>query len=218
MRHSHYLAIGDSITVGVGASPGRGYAPLAIQALKKTGVPWKLWRAARKGATSRDVLAWTAHSPYLHHRIQRAQVITLLIGGNDLLRTFLLFRLNRRSTVLTSALLSYRANLHRIISHIRLLSSAPVFLLNQYNPFPHSSLATTWMDSFNRQITVTADDWGLSLVDIHDQFSGKEHQLIDGFRTGTLADLPLIGNKPVHPNNRGHQVIAAAVVTAILDG
>ncbi|PTM58499.1 SGNH/GDSL hydrolase family protein [Desmospora activa] len=217
MRHSYYLAIGDSITVGVGASPGQGYAPLAVRSLKNTGVPLKLLRAARKGAISREVLAWTTLSPRLRAWIRQAQVISILIGGNDLLRAFLAFRLTQRPAVLTSTLLSYRANLHRIITHIRQLTPVPVFFLNQYNPFPRSPFAANWIDAFNRQIAGTADNWGIPLVDLHDLFLGQEPQWIDGFRTGSLSDVPLLGSKPIHPNNRGHQAIAAVVAATILE-
>ncbi|MDR6224681.1 SGNH/GDSL hydrolase family protein [Desmospora profundinema] len=218
MRHSPslYLAIGDSITVGVAASPGRGYAKLVTGTLARAGPAWTLSRAARKGATSKEALFWTVFSPRVRLLIRYARVITLLIGGNDLLYAYLASRFTRRPLILSSAVAAYRRNLHLILYQIRHHSPAPVFLLNQYNPFPRSTFATAWVDAFNSQTADTADRWGIPLINLHELFTGRETGWIDGYRNGSLSDIPLIGPKPIHPNNAGHQAIADAVAATVL--
>jgi lysophospholipase L1-like esterase len=89
-------------------------------------------------------------------------------------------------------------------------------LLNQYNPFPASALSGTWVGAFNQQTAEVADRWEATLIDLHEWFAGQEPWWIDGYKTGSLDDISLVGPKPIHPNDHGHQAIANALLAAVL--
>jgi lysophospholipase L1-like esterase len=98
-----------------------------------------------------------------------------------------------------------------LIGMIRHRNHRPLFILNLYNPFPASPLAVLRVSEMNGIIAGVAARWQVPVIDIHDRSLGLESFLIHGYRTGTLSDLRLLGNNPIHPNGEGHRVIAEAV-------
>lgn len=81
-----YLAIGDSLTVGIGVplmDPGfvEYYRDLSQQILKK---PILYQKYARSGATTEDVLNFT-YSPFVMEAVKCANIITITAGGDDLI-------------------------------------------------------------------------------------------------------------------------------------
>ncbi len=80
-----YVALGDSAAQGVGASrPSHGYVGLLAQRLRdRTGRPVQVVNLSRSGAHLRDVLR--SQLPALAALGRRPDVVTLAVGGNDLL-------------------------------------------------------------------------------------------------------------------------------------
>ncbi|OYD09854.1 SGNH/GDSL hydrolase family protein [Paludifilum halophilum] len=206
-----YVALGDSITVGYSAVGRRGFVDRLADRLSQQGHPINVYNAARKGMTSRLLVDQLAGSPYLHHLLYRANLITLCIGGNDLLYAYIRFFLSGDPSVYFQTVYHYEFRLRRIYSLIRSRSSAPLFTLNLYNPFPHSPSAVTWISAINDRIEKISAGWSVPIIDLYHHFLGSEPFLIRGYRTGHLSDYRLFGSNPVHPNDRGHQLIANAL-------
>ncbi len=78
-----WVALGDSVTQGVGASsPASAYAALALRDLRElTGRPWRLINLSMSGARCRDVLE--SQLPVLDDHDLGPAVVTAVIGSND---------------------------------------------------------------------------------------------------------------------------------------
>ncbi|MFO7289514.1 Lysophospholipase L1 [Planifilum fulgidum] len=211
MRPFHYVAFGDSITAGYNAPHRRGYVELLGFRLGSR-IP-RVWVAncGKKGATSGDLLFYMTFSPFFRSALRRADLMTLCIGGNDLLHAYLKMNLLRRPDAIPRSLHLYSLNLNNLIGMIRRANPGPLLVLNLYNPFPLSPLAVRWVREMNAIIDGVAARWNVPVVDICDRFLGKEPFLIYGYRTGTLSDYRLFGGNPIHPNGEGHRIIAEAV-------
>ncbi|MDF2939272.1 MAG: Lipase/Acylhydrolase with GDSL-like motif [Paenibacillaceae bacterium] len=80
------LALGDSLTRGVGDDDAEGYVGKLKKLLaEKAGKPVFVWNYAVSGATSTDMLADIA-KPTAQDYISQADIILFTIGGNDLNR------------------------------------------------------------------------------------------------------------------------------------
>lgn len=211
MRSFYYVAIGDSITAGYNAPHRRGFVDILGARLGTRHPRVKIANGGKKGATSADLLFFLTFSPFLHTALRRADLITLCIGGNDLLQAYLKMMLFRHPGVFPRSMHLYGHHLNRLIGLIRRANRNPLFLLNLYNPFPSSPLAVQRVQEMNGVIDGVAARWDVPVVDIHDRFLGREPFLIHGFRTGSLSEYRLFGDNPIHPNGEGHRVIAEAV-------
>ncbi len=231
-----YIAFGDSLSVGVGASdePGRGWVGLVSAALPE----WDLSNLGVSGDDSRELLFSGPLDEGLRlidHRATDAEpgnevgAITLEIGGNDLLDIYfelvipgdcpsVIEALQRDTCVraLENTLIIFRISLAETLD--RLIEAAPetpIFLMTLYNPFSGDG---TTID----EISVLA-------------LEGQEETpfpkgLNDIIReVGTEAGVilvewyePFLGKKSeyisfdlIHPNDLGHAVMAEAVIEAM---
>jgi lysophospholipase L1-like esterase len=202
-----YTALGDSITAGYNAPRRQGYAHRLTKRLKHQGLPAKLYTISKKGWTSGDLLqasAWFS----TRLAIRNAQLITVYVGGNDLIFANIKYLLTRNPNVFSQVITTYGNNLQHLYKQIRRLSSAPIYTLNLFNPFPHSVLPNTWVPVLNQVTAIVSAQWDSTVVNIYELFQGMEPLLIDGYQTGRLENyVPIIAKNPVHPNERGHALI-----------
>ncbi|GAA5346444.1 lysophospholipase L1-like esterase [Planifilum fimeticola] len=211
MKPFHYVAFGDSITAGYSAPRRRGFVDMLGFRLGSRFPRVRVANCGKKGATSGDLLFYMTFSPFFHSALRRADLMTLWIGGNDLLHAYLKMILFRHPDAIPRSMHRYGHHLDRLIGVIRRANRSPLLLLNLYNPFPLSPLAVHRVEVMNAIIDGVASRWNIPVIDIHDRFLGREPFLIDGFRTGSLSDYRLLGENPIHPNGEGHRVIAEAV-------
>lgn len=203
-----YTALGDSITEGYSAPGKRGYVNLLSYGLHKEHPSFRLLNVSRKGWTSRRLLLRLARSPRLVQAVGQADLLTLWIGGNDLIFTYIKGMMSTTPYLYEQALTQYSHHMDQIFAWIHWARSRPFLVCNLYNPFPNSGFARQWVGAFNQVLGGVCQGWGVPLVDIHSAFLGREAKLIHGYRNGTISDIPLIGHRPVHPNRKGHEVIA----------
>jgi lysophospholipase L1-like esterase len=153
-----YVALGDSLTVGVGASflaPGfvGRYIRLTEEKLSKH----VFADIYAKSGTETSGVRKIVESPALHEKIKRANIITLSAGGNDLINASKDFVETGEITELTDSIKECHSNMVQIIRKINELKkecSIPyrVYLLNLYNPLPDIPLADKWVRLFNRHL------------------------------------------------------------------
>ncbi|MBN2909892.1 hypothetical protein JQC72_10185 [Polycladomyces sp. WAk] len=212
-----YTALGDSITAGYNAPRRRGYAHRLTRRLKYQGLPAKLYTICMKGWTSGDLLFASAW-PSNRLAIRNAHLITVYVGGNDLIFAHVKYLLTRNPNVFSQVIATYGNNLQHLYKRIRRLSSAPVYALNLYNPFPHSVLPNTLVPALNQMTADVSARWDITVVNIYESFQGMEPLLIDGYQTGRLENyVPIISRNPVHPNEHGHEQIARELWETISD-
>lgn len=202
-----YTALGDSITYGDNASsPRLAYPQLAVSTYNRSNPRMiRGYVLARSGWTSSnllDAVLWQGSE-----MIKRSSVVSVWIGGVDLANAAITPLVNGGPFPNMEMLLQFRQNLSAILEHIRKISSARIVCCTQYNPFPSSSIAVEWISRLNQTTQTIAAAHGAKIAPAHKWFEGKQAELIDGYRGGQLEDI-LGGTLPIHPNDRGHRIIA----------
>jgi len=195
---TRFMAMGDSLTAGYGAVPAtRGFAyQLYLDGSIDT-VPDTLFtNAAVPGATSQDIL---------DHQVPMAvtrfhpHVITLTVGGNDLLGI-----LNGEDPGVVLA--TFQENLFQILATLRAeLPEAKIVVGNLYEP-PVPG-ADQIVPVFNQILAGVAGSLGVSVADVHGAFHGRSGLLLVE-RNGSDAFQ-------VHPTNAGYRVMADAFSAAL---
>jgi lysophospholipase L1-like esterase len=116
----HYLAFGDSLTVGYGALRHQGFAYLLKGKMDElAGIPVDFSNAGANGATTGRLLDILETETELIQLMKHANVITITAGGNDLIQAALPYIQGGDSSLLKSALQDYEMNYSRILKQIQ---------------------------------------------------------------------------------------------------
>jgi acyl-CoA thioesterase I len=230
-----YLALGDSLAVGVGAShPATlGYVGRLHAALPHLG---QLFNLGVGGETSGSFLRGGQHDAALHAIARHPpRLVTLDIGGNDLLQ---LIRGEpcastpasiecRAEVALTLA--DYERNLDRLLSELRAAldkhsPGARLAVMTYFNPFSGTDAAYEAAGELallgsDRQVDCDADEQsarGMNdiiacLAHRHEAAVAHPYPLFIGLG----LELTHIGASDIHANDRGYGVIADAFVAAL---
>lgn len=208
-NNTRLLAMGDSLTAGVGATPAtQGYAYQLYEQGFYDSMPNTMFaNVAIPAATSQQVLNFQVPSATQSGFLPNIVIMT--VGGNDLL------------SILNGAdpnvvLPAFGNNLSAILVTLctQLLPTTRVYVGNLYSiqnfPVPTDQVVT----AFNQVVTnvagaVNAGVCGgrVNVADIFAQFSGRQGGLLLINRNG--AD-----QFQVHPSNAGHRAIAQAFMAA----
>jgi lysophospholipase L1-like esterase len=192
--HTRYMALGDSLTAGYGAVPAtQGY----VYQLYRTGVfdtvpNTLLSNAGVPGATSRHVLD---HQVPQAIEAFRPTVITITVGGNDLLRI-----LNGEDP--NVVLNEFQTNLSQIL--LALTSALPdtrIYINNLYT-IPEIPGSDAIVPVFNNVLEAIAGGFGIQVADVYSAFLDRIGLLLIN-RNGA-------GQFEVHPTNAGYREIAHA--------
>ena len=202
-NYIRYVALGDSLTVGVGSSPFlRGFV-CRFKTYAETDLQNHICLDifAKTGATTGDVLHSLKH-PLIRNRINSAQIITITAGGNDLINAYKEFLVTKDSKTFTNALVNCKKNILHIINNITKEKSTSnqqymIRLVTLYNPLPEISRGDKWVQAFNEHIQSFAKLPHVKVADIYRLFKGKEKELLS-------VDH-------VHPNDKGYEQIALAL-------
>ncbi|MCY9692282.1 SGNH/GDSL hydrolase family protein [Paenibacillus alginolyticus] len=209
-----YTALGDSITFGEDASSLRkAYTQLTVSTLNSRSRRVTGYVLARPGWSSYDLLdavIWEGAS-----MIRQSAVVSIWIGGVDLANAALFSLRSQQPLNAKQIATSYKRNLSAILSQIKNCSHARIICCTQYNPFPNSPLAIESIDRLNHLTNELAQSYDATIAPAHSWFEGKQADLIYGYQKGKIEDA-LSGSLPIHPNDRGHQVIAMGLAPYII--
>jgi len=198
-NNTRYMALGDSLVAGYGAVPAtQGYVYLLYKdgafdrmtntLLSNAGVP---------GVTSRQVLD---HQVPQAIEAFRPTVITLTVGGNDLLRIL-------KGADAGQVLSEFQTNLTLILQNLRTaLPNTRIVVSNLYT-VPQIPGADQIVPIFNQIVTSVASAFNVPVADVYSAFLGR-HGLLLIERPGAAAD-------EVHPTNAGYHVMAQAFEAVI---
>ncbi|TFB14592.1 hypothetical protein E3U55_13255 [Filobacillus milosensis] len=199
-----YKGIGDSLTVGIGNYFSKGfvnrYAQRTVETLQ---IPVRTEVFAKNKITSADLL-YRIQDEKVQSRLMTANIITITIGGNDLLQANREFTRTFIPGVFDEATFSFYRNMLAVLAEIRFLKSLHptpyiIRLIGLYNPFPHLSYSDFWVQRFN-DILLSFEDDHIAFVDIYPYFIyGAEHLLNFG---------------GLHPNKYGYEIIAEATAAS----
>ena len=198
--------MGDSLTAGQGATPvTNGYAYLLYQQGVYDSVTNTLFAdAAVPGATSQQILSFQVP---LATQTGFPQVITMTVGGNDLLSI-----LNGANP--QQVLQAFQLNLGSILGQLCLgLPNTRIYVGNLYSiqnfPVPTGPVVSAFNSTVAAVVGNVNTGCGgrIKVADIYTAFLGPQQGLLLINRNGT-------GQYEVHPSNAGHRAIAQAFIAA----
>jgi len=201
-----YVSLGDSLSVGVGASDPRerGYSPLYRDLLaKQTGREVELTELGVSGETSDSFVSGSDSQLARAENALSAKggaIVTLCIGTNDLLSSA-----SGSDTDREEVLDHYSENLDYILRALGSASDpAPrIIVLALYNTAP-GSFTDVWTDRLNAKIRSVAGENGASVADGDEAFRGWEAEYTHYAR-----------ERDIHPTDEGYEALAQAFAEAM---
>jgi lysophospholipase L1-like esterase len=197
------VAVGDSITRGLGDPRAGGYVARIAEALRREGRQVAVTNLAEPGERTAGVLR-LIESPEARAQLAAADLILVSAGGNDL--TNALRGEGSDQAAPEEALVKTRETLRRIVTTLRTINAeAPIRILGLYNPFEvlaaDEGSARAQLLAWNNAIEeATHAHRGVLAVPVADLFDGRVDRLAgDRF----------------HPGPRGHALIAERVLSTL---
>ena len=222
-----YVAIGDSLTKGVGDSTNQGgFVPLLAQSLtNETGLEFKAINYGVSGNTSGQILSRIREKKEIRKDLKQAQLLTITVGGNDLRKAILEDTSNLDLDRFEKASKTYEKNLKQIIELARKDNpDLPVYVVGIYNPlylnFPDLTELQTLVDQWNQRTEETLSAYqGVYFVPINDLFykgiDGKSGVTESELGKETVTNDALYDEDSFHPNNTGYEIMKEAVLEKI---
>lgn len=224
-------AIGDSLTEGVGDTTNTGgYVPLLQTDLGEQ-FPIEVVQAenfGKSGDRSDQILKQLKKDDAMRESVKKANVITMTVGGNDLMKAIQSKIFNKLSLkTFTRPQKKYQKQLEQLYDEIRSLNpSAPIYQLGIYNPFYKNfsdikemqEIVDFW-DKGSKDFVEEQDN--AYFVPINDEiYNGlPDHEIkIDpgtnskkkiALKEEVINDL-ISEDDSFHPNNLGYQIISNA--------
>ncbi|CQR25241.1 lysophospholipase L1 [Streptococcus varani] len=222
-----YVALGDSLTQGVGDATNQGgFVPLVAQSLTNDeGVLVEAQNFGVAGNTSNQILKRMKETSEISDALEKADLMTLTVGGNDLRKVILDNITNLKISTFKKPSKDYSKRLLEIIKLARKKNpDLPIYVLGIYNPFylnfPEMTDMQIIVDNWNQTTENTiADLHNVYFVPINDLL----YQGIDGEKgiIQVIGDETKIINNALyqednfHPNNTGYEIMKRAVLEKI---
>ncbi|MCK3904306.1 SGNH/GDSL hydrolase family protein [Streptococcus suis] len=220
-RKYRYLALGDSLTEGVGDVTGQGgFVPLLAQSLvNEYGYEVDVQNFGVSGNTSKQILKRMKENEELQQALKEADLLTLTVGGNDLRKVIVSNLSNLKLSTFDKPAREYGRNLEKIVKRARQENAdLPIYILGIYNPFylsfPELTEMQTVVDKWNQttnQITEKYKD--VYFVEINDLlYKGLEGEMGLSQSSSASTNNLLYEDDHFHPNNTGYEIMKKALL------
>lgn len=199
------VALGDSLTRGTGDETGKGYVGDLLDEIKgKTKRPVQLTNLGINGQQSEGLRKQVMQTE-VQRQIQKADIILLTIGGNDLFRGGQgLMDFQGRS--LTTIENKYLNNLKYIFGQIRKVNStANVFFIGLYNPFIEFDQG--------KEMSKVIRHWNYDSAEISAAY--PKIIFVPTFDLFELKVNDYLYSDKFHPNTKGYRLIAERVAALL---
>lgn len=204
-----YIAIGDSLTYGLGASEQNylrlnAFVPRVVKKLRSA-QPVYVENHGIPGITSTELNLFIQNDAGLKKSLASANFITVTVGGNDFLRILTLLP-NANENSYAESFEQLKRQINQLHSTLRDINKrATIVYVGLYNPFPkgeqYYELGQRFAPAYNAQLKKLQDDQTI-VVDPYGAFFGKELKLTH------------IQNNDRHPNDEGYGILAKLVIDA----
>ena len=228
-----YVAIGDSLTQGVGDSSNQGgFVPVLSQALESD-FDWQVTSRnyGIAGNTSNQILKRMQEKKDIQRDLKKAKVMTLTVGGNDVIHVIKDNITNLNVDTFTKPAQAYQKRLGQIIELARKDNKTlPIYIVGIYNPFylnfPEMTEMQTIVDKWNQSTEEVCKKYdNVYFVPVNDLL----YKGIDGKGGVTSSDDTsqssnssqdnlndaLFEDDHFHPNNTGYQIMSDAILKRI---
>lgn len=235
----HYVALGDSLTEGIGDETNQGgFVNLISKDLQHqyhlSGIETDNYGVA--GERSDQIRKRLENDSDLQKSIESADLITLTVGGNDIMKVIRsnIFGLTVKS--FKKPMKKYDKELTKLFSEIRELNpTAPIYIAGVYNPFYLSfpeikdmqKIIDQWnkttknfVDTQNNTYYIPINDLLYKGLDGEEAIGTSAEQAKE---VSDSSDLDIVTNDALseddnfHPNHLGYQLMANALKEKIVD-
>lgn len=230
--HLHYVALGDSLTEGVGDQSERGgFVPIVAEDLQSRYnlSSIEVDNYGVSGDRSTQILKRLQKDEHLRKSLEDADFISITVGGNDLMKVFQdnFFSLTVKKFVKPRT--KYTQRIETLLTEIRELNpTAPIYMMGIYNPFylnfpdieDMQTIVDEWNEATKETVASFEKTYFIPINDLLyqglDQKVGIESNLDENAETGSSNSLGLANNvlyeeDKFHPNNIGYQLMAKAL-------
>lgn len=197
------VAIGDSLTQGVGDETGQGgYVGILNSYLNQDRLVATFKNYGKRGNRT-DQLFVRMKEPDIRQSLKEADIILITIGANDIMQV-----LKENFTDITYQAFAeershYETRLRDILSDLTDLNpNASIYLIGFYNPFQQYfdriEELDMIVDDWNNTSKFVAEDYGATFIPTKDLFMNQE--------------VNLFAEDHFHPNHNGYQLIADRIL------
>ena len=228
-----YVAIGDSLTQGVGDTTNQGgFVPILSQAM---GADFN-WQVTSNnygiaGNTSNQILKRMKEKADIQRDLKKAKLMTLTVGGNDVMHVVKDNITNLSVDTFNKPAVAYQKRLRQIVELARKDNKTlPIYIVGIYNPyylnFPDMTEMQTIVDNWNKATEEVSKEYQNDyFVPVNDLL----YKGIDGKGGVTSSDETSQSSKSssknlndalfeddhFHPNNTGYQIMSDAILKRI---
>lgn len=222
-----YVALGDSLTEGIGDTTNQGgYIPLLSQQLtQEYGYQVTSQNFGVGGNTSNQILKRMSNDKNIKKALAKADLLTLTVGGNDVMAVIRKNLSDLNLAAFSKASLSYQERLRKIIEKARTDNpDLPIYIVGIYNPFylnfPELTDMQLVIDNWNKSTeAITKEYERVYFVPINDLLykgiDGEEGIVQTVGEQTTVVNNALFSEDHFHPNNIGYQIMSNAVMEVI---
>lgn len=211
-------AVGDSLTHGVGDSTGQGgYVPLIAQDIEvETGMPVSTSNFGVTGDTSTQIRKRVRTNKRLIKKLKTAEVITVTVGGNDLMHLLQSNLLDINTQDVAKGITKFQKHLKQLVASIRQYNpDAPLYIFGIYNPFyvyfPNVTKMQTSVHQWNAATQKTIAKLPHAYyVDIDSVLTkGDGDSSASATNAAKAVNRLIYGKDHFHPNNAGYSRMTA---------
>lgn len=226
----HFVAVGDSLTEGVGDQTKRGgYVPLVADALQQkyglTSIEKNNYGVS--GERSDQILKRVKKDTDLRSSLASADFITMTVGGNDLFQAFQKNLTAKNAKQFDRPIKKYGEHVKNILEEMRELNpNAPIYIVGIYNPyflnFPDIKAMQTVVDNWNDETqSLTKETKNCFFVPVNDLLykgiATKDSGQTNESSNSEVKNNALYDEDNFHPNNLGYQLMATAIQEKIVE-
>ncbi|MCK1234412.1 SGNH/GDSL hydrolase family protein [Streptococcus uberis] len=223
----NYLAIGDSLTEGIGDESNQGgFVPLLAQDIESHfNIQVTSSNFGVAGNTSQQILDRMKDDPNLKKALESADLITVTVGGNDIMAVVRQNLSTLDESSFLEASKDYQNHLTEMISLAKKGNKrVKIYILGLYNPFflnfPQIKEMQSIIDDWNEMTKAVISDYSnVHFVPINDRLykgiDGKDGVVqSDGNQKKVLNDALFSGDH-FHPNHIGYQIMSDTVLETL---